>query len=90
MTLKFVKWEILKNRLHFEEKLEVRFERSEIENNFYEEKISEIKKEKENIEREKENLQKIVFNIKNYDVDNVTPMEAMKFLFELKEKIKNN
>ena len=33
MTLKFVKWKILKNRLHFEEKLEVGFERSEIENN---------------------------------------------------------
>ncbi len=33
MTLKFVKWEILKNRLHFEEKLEVGFGRLEIENN---------------------------------------------------------
>ena len=33
MTLKFVKWEILKDRLHFEEKLEVGFGRLEIENN---------------------------------------------------------
>ena len=33
MILKFVKWEILKNRLHFEEKLEVRFGKLEIENN---------------------------------------------------------
>jgi len=63
---------------------------SEIKNNFYEKRIFEIKKEKENIEREKETLKKIVLDIENYDVNNVTPMEAMKFLFELKEKIKKD
>ena len=63
---------------------------SEVKNNFYEKRIFEIKKEKENIEREKETLKKIVLDIENYDVNNVTPMEAMKFLFELKEKIKKD
>ena len=63
---------------------------SETKNNFYEKRIFEIKKEKENIEREKENLEKIVLDIENYDVNNVTPMKAMKFLFELKEKIKKD
>ena len=57
---------------------------------YYEKRIFEIKKEKENIEREKENLEKIVLDIENYDVNNVTPMKAMKFLFELKEKIKKD
>ena len=40
--------------------------------------------------KEKETLKKIVLDIENYDVNNVTPMEAMKFLFELKEKIKKD
>ena len=40
--------------------------------------------------RFQENLEKIVLDIENYDVNNVTPMKAMKFLFELKEKIKKD
>jgi len=51
-------------------------------NQFYEEKLAQIKEEKEN-------LQEIVNKIENYDINNITPMDAMKFLFELKENMKN-
>ena len=33
-------------------------------------------------------LIEIVNKIENYDVNNVTPMDAIKFLFELKQEIK--
>ena len=50
-------------------------------NQFYEEKLAQI-------EKEKENLLKIINKVKNYDINNITPMDAMKFLFELKENMK--
>ncbi|MFC2541945.1 MAG: DNA mismatch repair protein MutS [Leptotrichia hofstadii] len=40
------------------------------------------------VEEEKESLLEIVNKIENYDVNNVTPMDAIKFLFELKQEIK--
>lgn len=55
-----------------------------IENNqFYEEKLAQI-------EKEKESLQEIVNKIEGYDINNITPMDAMKFLFELKENMKKD
>ena len=51
-------------------------------NQFYEEKLAQA-------EEEKESLLEIVNKIEDYDVNNVTPMDAMKFLFELKENMKN-
>ena len=51
-------------------------------NQFYEEKLAKV-------EEEKENLLEIVNKIENYDINNITPMDAMKFLFEVKESIKN-
>lgn len=55
-----------------------------IENNqFYEEKLLQI-------EKEKESLQEIVNKIEDYDINNITPMDAMKFLFELKENMKKD
>lgn len=50
---------------------------------FYEVKL-------EKIEQEKENLLEIVNKIENFDINNITPMDAMKFLFELKENIKKD
>ena len=50
-------------------------------NQFYEKKLAQI-------EKEKENLLKIINKVKNYDINNITPMNAMKFLFELKENMK--
>jgi len=50
-------------------------------NQFYEKKLAQI-------EKEKENLLKIINKVKNYDINNITPMDAMKFLFELKENMK--
>ena len=50
-------------------------------NQFYTEKLAQV-------EEEKESLLEIVNKIENYDVNNVTPMDAIKFLFELKQKIK--
>ena len=49
-------------------------------NQFYEEKLAQI-------EEEKESLIEIVNKIGNYDINNMTPMDAMKFLFELKQEI---
>ena len=55
-----------------------------IENNqLYEEKLAQI-------EEEKESLQEIVNKIEGYDINNITPMDAMKFLFELKENMKKD
>ena len=48
----------------------------------YEEKLSEI-------QEENEKLSEIVSKIDNYDINNITPMDAIKFLFELKENMKN-
>ena len=48
----------------------------------YEEKLVEIKEENEK-------LSEIVSKIDNYDINNITPMDAIKFLFELKENMKN-
>ena len=48
----------------------------------YEEKLVEI-------QEENEKLSEIVSKIDNYDINNITPMDAMKFLFELKENMKN-
>ena len=48
----------------------------------YEEKLVEI-------QEENEKLLEIVSKIDNYDINNITPMDAMKFLFELKENMKN-
>ena len=48
----------------------------------YEEKLVEI-------QEENEKLSEIVSRIDNYDINNITPMDAMKFLFELKENMKN-
>jgi DNA mismatch repair protein mutS len=39
------------------------------------------------IEEEKESLIEIVNKIENYDINNMTPMDAMKFLFELKKEM---
>ena len=41
------------------------------------------------IQEEKEKLSEIVSKIDKYDINNITPMDAMKFLFELKENMKN-
>ena len=70
--------------------LENDFEEFEIENandfensendQFYMEKLAQI-------EEEKESLLEIMNKIENYDINNITPMDAMKFLFELKENI---
>ena len=49
-------------------------------NQFYTEKLAQV-------EEEKGNLLDIVNKIENYDINNITPMDAMKFLFELKENI---
>lgn len=55
-----------------------------IENNqLYEEKLAQI-------EKEKESLQEIVNKIEGYDINNITPMDAMKFLFKLKENVKKD
>jgi len=64
----------------FENEAVNNFENAE-NNQIYEEKLAQI-------EEEKENLQEIVNKIKDYDVNNVTPLDAMKFLFELKENMK--
>ena len=48
----------------------------------YEEKLVEI-------QEENEKLSEIVSKIYNYDINNITPIDAMKFLFELKENMKN-
>ena len=40
------------------------------------------------MEEENKNLLNIVNKIKNYDINNITPMDAIKFLFELKENMK--
>ena len=64
----------------FENETVNNFENAE-NNQFYEEKLAQI-------EEEKESLQEIVNKIEDYDVNNVTPMDAMKFLFELKENMK--
>ena len=48
----------------------------------YEEKLVEI-------QEENEKLSEIVSKIDKYDINNITPMDAMKFLFELKENMKN-
>lgn len=47
----------------------------------YEEKLVKI-------QQENEKLSEIVSKIDNYDINNITPMDAMKFLFELKENMK--
>ena len=52
-------------------------------NQLYEEKLLQI-------EKEKESLQEIVNKIEDYDINNITPMDAMKFLFELKENMKKD
>ena len=71
--------------LEFEDDFEETEKDSEnIENNqFYEEKLLQI-------ENEKESLQEIVNKIEDYDINNITPMDAMKFLFELKENMKKD
>ena len=71
--------------LEFEDDFEETEKDSEnIENNqFYEEKLLKI-------EKEKESLQEIVNKIEDYDINNITPMDAMKFLFELKENMKKD
>jgi len=52
-------------------------------NQFYTEKLVQV-------QEEKESLLEIVNKIENYDVNNVTPMDAIKFLFELKQEIKKD
>ena len=71
--------------LEFEDDFEETEKDSEnIENNqFYEAKLLQI-------EKEKESLQEIVNKIEDYDINNITPMDAMKFLFELKENMKKD
>ena len=71
--------------LEFEDDFEETEKDSEnIENNqFYEEKLLQI-------EKEKESLQEIVNKIEDYDINNITPMDAIKFLFELKENMKKD
>ncbi|XDU61939.1 hypothetical protein AB8B28_09845 [Leptotrichia sp. HSP-536] len=39
------------------------------------------------IEEENESLIKIVNKIENFDINNTTPIDAMKFLFELKQEM---
>jgi DNA mismatch repair protein mutS len=71
--------------LEFEDDFEeIEKDSENIENNqFYEEKLLQI-------EKEKESLQEIVNKIGDYDINNITPMDAMKFLFELKENMKKD
>ena len=71
--------------LKFEDDFEeIEKDSENIENNqFYEEKLLQI-------EKEKESLQEIVNKIEDYDINNITPMDAMKFLFELKENMKKD
>ena len=71
--------------LEFEDDFEeIEKDSENIENNqFYEEKLLKI-------EKEKESLQEIVNKIEDYDINNITPMDAMKFLFELKENMKKD
>lgn len=71
--------------LEFEDDFEeIEKDSENIENNqFYEEKLLKI-------EKEKENLKEIVNKIEDYDINNITPMDAMKFLFELKENMKKD
>ena len=68
--------------LEFEDDFEETEKDSE-NNQFYEEKLFQI-------EKEKESLQEIVNKIEDYDINNITPMDAMKFLFELKENMKKD
>ena len=68
--------------LEFEDDFEETEKDSE-NNQFYEEKLLKI-------EKEKESLQEIVNKIEDYDINNITPMDAMKFLFELKENMKKD
>lgn len=63
----------------FENKSANDFENTE-NNQFYTEKLAQV-------EEEKESLLEIMNKIENYDINNITPMDAMKFLFELKENI---
>ena len=71
--------------LEFEDDFEeIEKDSENIENNqFYEKKLLQI-------EKEKESLQEIVNKIEDYDINNITPMDAMKFLFELKENMKKD
>ena len=71
--------------LEFEDDFEeIEKDSENIENNqFYEEKLLKI-------EKEKESFQEIVNKIEDYDINNITPMDAMKFLFELKENMKKD
>lgn len=71
--------------LEFEDDFEeIEKDSENIENNqFYEEKLLQI-------EKEKESLQEIVNKIEDYDINNITPMDAMKFLFELKKNMKKD
>ena len=50
-------------------------------NQFYEEKLTIM-------EEENKNLLNIVNKIKNYDINNITTIDEIKFLFELKENMK--
>ena len=68
--------------LEFEDDFEETEKDSE-NNQLYEEKLLQI-------EKEKESLQEIVNKIEDYDINNITPMDAMKFLFELKENMKKD
>ena len=68
--------------LEFEDDFEETEKDSE-NNQFYEEKLLQI-------EKEKESLQEIVNKIEDYDINNITPMDAIKFLFELKENMKKD
>ena len=68
--------------LEFEDDFE-EIEKDSENNQFYEEKLLQI-------EKEKESLQEIVNKIEDYDINNITPMDAMKFLFELKENMKKD
>ena len=68
--------------LEFEDDFEETEKDSE-NNQLYEEKLLQI-------EKKKESLQEIVNKIEDYDINNITPMDAMKFLFELKENMKKD
>ena len=68
--------------LEFEDDFEETEKDSE-NNQLYEEKLLQI-------EKEKESLQEIVNKIEDYDINNITPMDAIKFLFELKENMKKD
>ena len=72
--------ELENNFQEFENESANDFENTES-NQFYTEKLVQV-------EEEKESLLEIVNKIENYDVNNVTPMDAIKFLFELKQEIK--